>query len=90
MAEEDLRQHLARRRGPHNAFNAFFEALGSLTVATSPVALAYVTNETGVVTVAFIVLSTSFILVRASVFRGGPPRGRHAYGPARSTAPGPS
>jgi uncharacterized protein len=71
----------------HNAFNAFFETLGSLTVASSPVALAYLTNETGVVTVAFIVLSTSFLLVRASAFRSGrPPRGRHASEPGTPSA----
>jgi uncharacterized protein len=56
----------------HNSFNAFFETLGSVTVASSPAALAYLTNETGVVTVALIVLAASYLLARAPVFRGGP------------------
>jgi uncharacterized protein len=54
----------------HNAFNAFFETLGSVTVASSPAALAYLTNETGVVTVALIVLAASYLLARAPVFLG--------------------
>jgi membrane protease YdiL (CAAX protease family) len=62
----------------HNAFNAFFATLGSMTVASSPAALAYVTNETGVVTVALIVLAAIYLLARAPVFRAEPrPRAAH-------------
>jgi membrane protease YdiL (CAAX protease family) len=73
----------------HNAFNAFFETLGSVTVASSPAALAYLTNETGLVTVALIVLTASYLLARAPVFRdAAEPRGPHAHEPAGpSTAP---
>jgi hypothetical protein len=73
----------------HNAFNAFFETLGSVTVVSSPVALAYLTNETGVVTVALIVLAASYLLARAPVFRGtAQPRAAHKREPAEpSTAP---
>jgi len=73
----------------HNAFNSFFSTLGSVTVASSPVALAYLTNETGVVTVALTVLAASYLLARAPVFRGASqPRAPHTYEPVvPSTAP---
>ena len=48
----------------HSAFNNVMQSLAGVAIATSPATLAYVTTETGVVTMAIMVLVAAFLLVR--------------------------
>lgn len=50
----------------HSAFNIFMETAGAAAVATSPAALAYVTTETGIVTLILVALVSAWLLIRRS------------------------
>jgi membrane protease YdiL (CAAX protease family) len=60
----------------HNSFNLAFQTLGPAAVATSPAALAYVAGETGLVTLALIILLAGWLMRRSPVFNenGAGPR----------------
>ena len=51
----------------HSAFNNVVETVGGAAVATSPVTMAYVTTETGLVTMGIMVLVAAYLLI----FRAG-------------------
>ncbi|HLN78837.1 MAG TPA: CPBP family intramembrane glutamic endopeptidase [Nocardioidaceae bacterium] len=51
----------------HSAFNNIVETVGGAAVATSPVTMAYVTTETGLVTMGIMVMVASYLLI----FRAG-------------------
>jgi uncharacterized protein len=56
----------------HSAFNNFMEAAAGLAIATSPVAMAYTTTETGVVTMVIVLAVAVYLLTRrAADFRTG-------------------
>jgi uncharacterized protein len=48
----------------HSAFNNLMETAASLAIATSPATMAYVTTETGVVTMIILVLVAGYLLTR--------------------------
>jgi membrane protease YdiL (CAAX protease family) len=56
----------------HIAFNAFFSTLGNVSVVVSPVGLPYLTNETGAITAALIVVAAFVLLRRSRVYRAEP------------------
>ena len=59
----------------HSAFNNVMASLAGVAIATSPATMAYVTTETGVATMAIMVLVAAFLLVRrATVFDKARPR----------------
>ena len=62
----------------HSAFNNVAETVGGAAVATSPVTMAYVTTETGVVTMGIVALVAAYLLVRraADFDKAAPAGGR--------------
>jgi hypothetical protein len=48
----------------HSVFNNVMESLASVAIVTSAAAMAYVTTETGIVTMVITVLVAAFLLVR--------------------------
>jgi CAAX protease family protein len=60
----------------HNSFNLAFETIGPAALATSAAALAYVAGETGLVTLALIILLAVWLMWRSPVFNenGAGPR----------------
>ena len=48
----------------HSAFNNVMQTLAGVAIATSPATMAYVTTETGIVTMVTMVLVAAFLLVR--------------------------
>src|SRR4029453_7852500 len=58
----------------HSAFNNLMAGAAGLTIATSPAMMAYVTTETGVVTMIILVLVAAYLLTRrAADFRKAEP-----------------
>jgi membrane protease YdiL (CAAX protease family) len=58
----------------HSAFDNIVETVGGVAVAASPVTMAYVTTETGLVTMGIMVMVASYLLI----FRAGDFAGAHA------------
>ena len=59
----------------HSAFNNLMAAAAGLAIATSPAKMAYVTTETGVVTMIIMVLVAAYLLTRrAADFRKAEPK----------------
>jgi uncharacterized protein len=48
----------------HSAFNNLMEGVAGVAIATSPATMAYVTTETGVVTMIILVLVAGYLLTR--------------------------
>jgi uncharacterized protein len=48
----------------HSAFNNLMEGVAGVAIATSPATMAYVTTETGVVTMIILVLVAAYLLTR--------------------------
>jgi uncharacterized protein len=48
----------------HSAFNNLMETVAGVAIATSPAMMAYVTTETGVVTMIILVLVAGYLLTR--------------------------
>jgi uncharacterized protein len=60
----------------HSAFNNLMESFAGVAIATSPAAMAYVTTETGVVTMIIMVLVAGYLLTRrAADFDKAQPEG---------------
>jgi membrane protease YdiL (CAAX protease family) len=59
----------------HNSFNLAFETIGPAAVATSPAALAYVAGETGLVTLALVILLAGWLIWRSPIFTQANPSG---------------
>ena len=62
----------------HSAFNNVMETLAGVAIVGSAATMAYVTTETGVVTMLIIVLVAAFLLVRKGAdFDKARPRAQH-------------
>src|SRR5215218_7387312 len=60
----------------HSAFNNLMETVAGVAIATSPATMAYVTTETGVVTMIILVLVAAYLLIRrAADFDKAKPEG---------------
>jgi membrane protease YdiL (CAAX protease family) len=60
----------------HSAFNNLMEGVGGVAIATSPATMAYVTTETGVVTMIIVGLVAGYLLIRrAADFDKAQPKG---------------
>jgi uncharacterized protein len=62
----------------HSAFNNLMEGVAGVAIATSPATMAYVTTETGVVTMIIMVLLAGYLLTRraADFEKAQPEQGR--------------
>ena len=58
----------------HSAFNNLMETVVGVAIATSPATMAYVTTETGVVTMIIMVLVAGYLLTRRADFAKAEPK----------------
>ena len=71
----------------HSAFNNLMAAAAGLAIATSPATLAYVTTETGVVTMIIMVLVAGYLLTRrAADFAKAEPKSPRPVATSRAAA----
>ena len=71
----------------HSAFNNLMAAAAGLAIATSPATLAYVTTETGVVTMIIMVLVAGYLLTRrAADFAKAEPKSLRPVATSRAAA----
>jgi uncharacterized membrane protein YjjP (DUF1212 family) len=59
-----VRKHLTGQSLSHSAFNNLMAGVAGVAIATSPATMAYVTTETGVVTMIIMVLVAGYLLTR--------------------------